>query len=288
MVVVFLGGCGGSDSDNSPPRPDTPPPAEKRQATKTDTSPPAGQRQIVKAEKEITVDLGGAVKLELVLIPAGEFQMGEPDSDKDANDWEKPQHRVQITRPFYLGKYLVTQEQWAAVMGNNPSQFKGPKNPVEQVSWDDCQAFVKKLNEKVGGGKFSLPTEAQWEHACRAGSKTRYCFGDDEQQLGDYAWYDANSGSKTHPVGEKKPNTWGLHDMHGNVREWCADWFDRGYYKESPVDDPAGPATGSRRVIRGGVWVLTAGSCRSADRDGDSPTDRGFTLGLRVSRVVAE
>ena len=142
--------------------------------------------------KELTVDLGKGVKLELVLIPAGEFLMGSPDSDKDAFKWEKPQHRVRITKPFYLGKYLVTQEQWEAVMGNNPSYFKGGRGkPVEQVSWDDCQRFIARLNEKVGGGKFQLPSEAQWEYACRAGSKTRYSFGDDKSKLGEYAWYGA-------------------------------------------------------------------------------------------------
>ena len=132
-----------------------------------------------------------------------------------------------ITKPFYLGKYEVTQEQWEAVMGSNPSHFKGPKNPVEQVSWDDCQQFLVKLNAKSGGqgSKFVLPTEAQWEYACRAGSTGKFCFGDDEKQLGEYAWYEANSGDKTHPVGEKKPNTFGLHDMHGNVWEWCQDWY---------------------------------------------------------------
>ena len=117
-----------------------------------------------------------------------------------------------------MGKYLVTQEQWEAVMGNNPSQFKGPKNPMEEVSWDDCQKFLEQLNAKSAAAeKFQLPTEAQWEYACRAGSKTRYCFGDDEKQLGEYAWYRENSGDKTHTVGEKKPNAWGLYDMHGNA-----------------------------------------------------------------------
>ena len=146
--------------------------------------------------KELTVDLGKGVKLEMVLIPAGEFLMGSPDSDKDASTDEKPQHRVRITKPFYLGKYLVTQEQWEAVMGNNPSHFKGPKNPVEKVSWDDCQQFLDKLNAKSARGRASsqLPTEAQWEYACRAGSTTRYCFGDDESKLGEYAWYDAELG----------------------------------------------------------------------------------------------
>ncbi len=212
--------------------------------------------------KELTVDLGKGVKLELVLIPAGEFLMGSPDSDKDALPSEKPQHRVRITKPFYLGKYLVTQDQWQTVMDSNPSEFKGPKNPVEQVSWDECRTFLGKLNAKsaAGGGKFQLPSEAQWEYACRAGSKTRYCFGDDESKLGDYAWYEANSGNKTDPVGEKKPNAWGLYDMHGNVWEWCEDWYAD--YKESAVDDPTGAATGSLRVIRGGSWIRPAGYCR--------------------------
>ena len=237
--------------------------------------------------KELTVDLGGGVKLELVLIPAGEFLMGSPDSDKDAD--EKPQHRVRITKPFYLGKYLVTQEQWEAVMGNNPSYFKGPKNPVEQVSWDDCQKFLDKLNKRQGNpaGKFVLPTEAQWEYACRAGSTTRYYVGDDEARLGDYAWYGKNSDGKTHPVGGKKPNPWGLYDMHGNVLEWCQDWEDGGYYARSPTVDPMGAITGSYRVIRGGCWHFAAEICRSAYRLGHLPGDRTIDVGFRVSRVPA-
>jgi formylglycine-generating enzyme required for sulfatase activity len=238
--------------------------------------------------KELTVDLSKGIKLEMVLIPAGEFKMGSVD--KDAYDWEKPQHRVRITKPFYLGKYLVTQEQWEAVMGNNPSRFKGPKNPVETVSWDDCQKFLGKLNAKsaAGGGKFQLPSEAQWEYACRAGSKTKYCFGDDESKLAEYAWYEKNMDSKTHPVGEKKPNAWGLYDMHGNVWEWCQDWWKDGYYKESPVDDPTGAATGDSRVRRGGSWDRPAWRCRSAFRDLVEPGYRGDFLGLRVSRVPAD
>ena len=175
---------------------------------------------------------------------------------------------MRITKPFYLGRYLVTQEQWKALTGNNPSRFNGPKNPVECVSWRECQQFLEKLNARQGGqvGKFQLPTDAQWEYACRAGSTTRYFFGDDEAAASDYAWYNANSGQTTHPVGEKKPNAWGLYDMHGNVDEWCQDWYDAAYYAKSPMDDPIGPATGSYRVHRGGCWIADAGACRSAFR----------------------
>jgi formylglycine-generating enzyme required for sulfatase activity len=239
--------------------------------------------------KEISVELGNGVKLEMVLIPAGEFLMGSPDSDGYAKSDEKPQHRVRITKPFYLSMYLVTQEQWEAVMGSNPSNFKGPKNPVERVGWGDCQQFIDKMNETLGvpGGKFQLPTEAQWEYACRAGSTTRFCFGDDEGQLGEYAWYDKNSGRQTHPVGEKRPNAWGLYDMHGNVDQWCADWY-YGLFANSTVDDPTGPRSGSYRVYRGGGWYNPAGYCRSANRYFYAPGGRGSDLGLRVSRVPAE
>ncbi len=240
--------------------------------------------------KELTVDLGNGVKLEMVLIHAGEFLMGSPESDKDALSDEKPQHRVRITRPFYLGKYMVTQEQWESVMGNIPSHFKGPKNPVETISWDDCQQFLGKLNAKsaAGAGKFQLPSEAQWEYACRAGSKTRYCFGEDEKQIEEYAWHKQNSDGKTHPVGEKKPNGWGLYDMHGNVWELCQDWWRDGYYKGSPVDDPTGAATGSDRVLRGGSWSLPEWYCPSAYRCRGLPGYWDSYIGLRVSRVPAD
>jgi formylglycine-generating enzyme required for sulfatase activity len=234
------------------------------------------------APKEISVELGNGVKLEMILIPAGEFLMGDDNGGGD----EKPVHRVKITKPFYLGKHPVTQEQWEAVMGNNPSHFNRSKNPVERVSWDDCQAFFEKINAKVGGGKFSLPAEAQWEYACRAGSVTRYCFGDDMSSLDEYAWYDKNSENKTHAVGKKKPNAWGLYDIHGNVWEWCADWYDGGYYANSPVDDPAGPSGGSNRVFRGGGWYDPALNCRSANRYGYSPERRTDNLGFRVGRAA--
>lgn len=200
---------------------------------------------------EVTLDLGGGVQLELVLIPAGEFLMG----DEKGTDDQKPVHRVVITQPFYLGKYPVTQEQWQAVTGRNPSSFQGPTNPVENVNWLDCQESLAKLNEKFGAEvvKLSLPTEAQWEYACRARRTTRYSFGDDVAKAGDYAWWAGNSGGTSHPVGEKKPNAWGLYDLYGNVWEWCADWFDADYYRDSPAEDPAGPDSGISRVVRGGV-----------------------------------
>ena len=240
--------------------------------------------------KELTVDLGKGVKLEMVLIPAGEFLMGSPDSDNFTIGYVKPQHRVRITKPFYLGKYLVTQEQWEAVMGSNPSYFKGPKNPVENVGWDDCQGFLGKLNAKVGSdrGKFQLPSEAQWEYACRAGSTTRFCFGDDQSKLGDYAWYDRNSGNTTHPVGEKKPNGWGLYDIHGNVSEWCQDWHDSGYYVKSPIDDPTGAPAGSGRVFRGGSFYNPVSNCQSADRYYDAIGLGYIFVGFRVAQVPAD
>ena len=253
---------------------------EAKEASGKTKSPPA----------EVTMDLGNGVKLEMVLILAGNFKMGSPDTDKEAYSEEKPQHGVRITKPFYLGKYLVTQKQWEAVMGNNPSRFKGPQNPVEKVSWEDCRQFLDKLNAKAGrqDGRFQLPSKAQWEYACRAGSGRKYCFGDEESGLGDYAWYDANSSGKTHAVGEKKPNAWGLYDMHGNVWEWCRDGYVEEYYAHSPTDDPTAPATGSFRVIRGGGWYYGAKTCRSASRFISGPAFRYHVLGFRVSQVPAE
>lgn len=232
--------------------------------------------------KELSVDLGGGVKIDLVLIPAGSFMMGD--------EGDGPAHKVTITKPFYLGKYEVTQEQWQAVMGRNPNRPEVLKAPVVTVSWEDCQTFLGKLNAKIGeeGSTFALPTEAQWEYACRAGSTTQYCFGDDEDRLQEYAWYRANSEHKPHPVGEKKPNAWGLYDMHGNVWEWCADWYDRGYYANSPADDPTGPVGGSSRVYRGGSWGSIADYCRSASRGRTVPAYHDDLVGLRVARVPAD
>ncbi len=237
---------------------------------------------------EVETKLRGVVNsigLQLLLIPAGEFQMGSPDSDSDAYDDEKPQHTVRITKPFYLGVTEVTQEQYERVMGTNPSYFKGAQLPVETVSWVDAMEFCRKLSElpgeRIAGRVYRLPTEAEWEYACRAGSKTKWSFGDAESSLGDYAWYTSNSGRKTHTVGTKKPNAWGLYDMHGNVWEWCSDWY-KPDYTTTTVSDPTGPATGSIRVYRGGSWGNYAGQGRSAFRDGGTP-DSGGGLGFRLA-----
>jgi formylglycine-generating enzyme required for sulfatase activity len=245
----------------------------------------ASQGKDLSPAKECVLDLGGGVKLEMVLIPAGEFLMGSPDSDRQAQSNEKPQHRVRITKPFYMGKYKVTQDQWDALMGSNSSAFRGPKYPVNAVSWDNCQAFIKKLNDKFRpqGGKFHLPTEAQWEYACRAGSTTQWSFGDDVSKLGDYAWYQGNAEEAIHPLGLKKPNAWGLYDIHGDLWEWCADTYDRRYYSVSPTDDPVGPSTAGYRVLRGGSWNVGPEYARSARRSWLGPDVGSFLHGFRLA-----
>src|SRR5262249_9227288 len=181
----------------------------------------------------------GELGLEFVLIEPGAFPMG---SAVFAD--EQPVHRVQISRPFYLGKYPVTQGQWQAIMGENPSCFLGnPNRPVENVSWEEVHAFIAKLNEREGSIQYRLPTEAEWEYAARADSTADYSFGKDHRQLSKYAWYKSNSGGKTHPVKQLKPNVWGLYDMHGNVWEWVLDWYHDAYYAEDQ-HDPYGPSSG--------------------------------------------
>ncbi len=229
--------------------------------------------------KTLTLDCGGGVKMEFVLIPAGRFTMG---SNEYAGS--KPPHEVRIGRPFYLGKFEVTQEQWQAVMGSNPSRYKGDSNlPVESESWKDCQAFCKKLSSKMGKS-IRLQTEAEWEYACRAGSSGKYCFGDGEDELGQYAWYYMNSGGKTHAVGGKQANAWGLYDMHGNVWEWCEEAYHENY-TGAPTDGSAWTSGGNQsfRVMRGGSWDLNPWLCRSANRLWCRPGTRYNNIGLRVA-----
>jgi formylglycine-generating enzyme required for sulfatase activity len=223
--------------------------------------------------------------MKLILIPSGKFMMGSPETDKDHRKDEGPQHDVTISKPFYMGVYVVTQEQYGQIMGKNPSFFKGAQNPVECLTWDDAVEFCKKLSKKTGKA-VSLPTEAQWEYACRAGSKTRFSYGNDDDKLGDYAWYNKNSGDKTHPVGQKKPNVWGLYDMHGNVCQWCSDWYADDYAKANKTD-PTAPASGAGRVQRGGDCDNSPRFCRSASRSWSSPVYRYICGGVLGFRVVA-
>ncbi len=223
-----------------------------------------------------------SIGMEFVLIPAGSFMMGTDKNFEDCDDHETPRHKVTISKPFYIGKYEVTQDQWVAVMGSNPSKFKGRKRPVDQVSWEDTQSFIRKLNRKEETDKYRLPTEAEWEYAARAGTTTAYSFGNDKGGLGQYAWYGGNSG-KTHPVGQLRPNAWGLYDVHGNLWEWCQDWYGEKYYSDSPSTNPRGPSSGSDRVRRGGSWFSGTRLCRSAYRYRYSPGRRNYDLGFRLA-----
>lgn len=209
--------------------------------------------------------------IEFVWIPVGSFHMGA------AID-----HLVELSEGFWLGKYEVTQEQWRRVMGSNPSYVKGDLHPVEQVSWLESQVFVEKLNELSKSDSYSLPTEAQWEYASRAGSTTLFSFGEDSNALSDYAWYRDSSSGTTHPIGEKKPNSWNLFDMYGNVWEWCADW--KGLYPKHDVSDPTGPHEGELRILRGGSWYTAHTDCNSAVRHGSSPYNAHNRYGLRIVR----
>jgi formylglycine-generating enzyme required for sulfatase activity len=221
----------------------------------------------------------------MIRIPAGSFQMGSPSSESDRDDDEGPVHRVTISDDFYMGKYEVTQAQYEAVMGENPSRFKGANRPVEEVSWNDAVAFCEKLS-RLTGDRYRLPTEAEWEYAARAGTRTRFYWGDSESEstVKQYAWYFNNSESKTQPVGQKKPNGWGLYDMAGNVWEWCSDWYGAAYYEESPARDPQGPQSGNKHVLRGGCWGSSAYYLRTAYRNMHRPVNRNNSVGFRVVR----
>jgi formylglycine-generating enzyme required for sulfatase activity len=245
----------------------------------------------------MTVTLPGGVPLDLVQIPGWTFTMGSPDSEQDRNSDEGPQHQVALTG-YWMGVYVVTQAQWAAVMGGNPSYFQGANaggvntenRPVEQVSWNDCNTFLNALNAYVtttgqGAATFRLPTEAEWEYACRAGTTTRFYWGDDPDYtaVGNYAWCYGNSGNQTHDVGLLLPNAWGLYDMNGNVWQWCQDWY--GAYAAGAQTNPTGAASGSYRVQRGGSWNNFFYLCRSAYRSSPPPADAYDLNGFRVART---
>ena len=234
----------------------------------------------------LVLDLGNGATMKVVLIRPGKFMMGSPDSEGARDGDEGPQREVTISKPYYIGAAEVTQEQYVAVMGTNPSARKEPTNPVDNVSWNDARDFCRKLSEKTRM-RARLPTEAEWEYACRAGSKTRFCFGDAETGLAEYAWYNVNSGARSQPVAQKKPNTWGLYDMYGNMSEPCSDRF--GLYTPGPAVDPQGPASGSYHVMRGGAFGGGSWSCRSASRAGSGwfPDYHNGAYGVRVVIVCS-
>lgn len=223
---------------------------------------------INKEEAKFPKTYTNSIDMEFALIPAGEFEMGSPLDEKNWYKNEKPVHKVNIEKAFYLGKYLVTQKQWAEIMGINPSKFVGDDRPVDRVSWGSVQEFIKKLNEKEETDRYRLPSEAEWEYACRAGTNTRYSFGDSESKMEEYGYCD-NLDIGSHPVGQKKPNPWGLYDMHGNVWEWMQDKYHESYEgapaQGSAREDDNGSSK-TMRVLRGGSWQTSAVGCRSASR----------------------
>lgn len=225
--------------------------------------------------------LKNSIGIRLVRIPAGEFHMRAIRADEE----EHPVRRVRITRPFFLGQTEVTNAQWKRVMGTVPSQWQDDDHPVESVSWSEAVEFCERLSalpeERRAGREYCLPTEAEWEYACQAGTGRIYAFGDDESLLAAAAWFEGNSGARTGPVGVKEANPWGLHDMHGNVREWCSDWYEE--LGEDAVTDPQGPARGSARIFRGSSWVSSARGCRLVGRGFDPPMRQAIDHGFRIA-----
>ena len=265
VAVVAMWGC--DRGQPSPPVASNPTPVAKPEPAFVATN----------VEDMESPESADSIGMKFKLIPAGTFTMGEGDQADRAHD-------VTLTKSFKMSVHEITQAQYEQVMGINPSEFKGADNPVETVNWDDAVDFCRRLSElpaeKEAGNVYRLPTEAEWEYACRAGTTTKYSFGDDESDFGEYGWYRENSGITTHPVGSKLPNAWGLYDMHGNVYEWCQD--RHGDYPSGSVTDPTGPAVGSSRVFRGGCWFYSVEFCRSAIRYGYGPSLRVSCLGFRV------
>ena len=221
-----------------------------------------------------TIVLPGGATMEMIYVVPGSFTMGSPRWEK-GRDNDEMQHRVTLTKGFWLGKYEVTQTQWKSVMGNNPSHFKGDDLPVEKVSWNACQEFIRRVNDVLNCGA-RLPTEAEWEYACRAGTRGPYAGG----SLDSIGWYKSNSSGRIHPVGQKRANPWGFYDMHGNVWEWCADWY--GDYQSGAVTNSQGVLSGVERIIRGGSRFREAESCRSANRLNRQPDSGYYNTGFRL------
>ena len=273
------------DSSNDEDGNDSDEPEEEDQNDKPLSSRQDSKKQIkgyrfTKGFNVNAIDYEKELNLEMVLIPAGTFMMGSPESEDRPWDNET-QHKVTLTKPFYFGKFTITQEQWKLLMGNNPSQTKGAKLPVTDVSWDDCQDFIKKLNANSSGG-YRLPTESEWEYACRAGKTTAYSFGDNITPK-DANYFDSNTG-KTLAGGSYKTNAFGLYDMHGNVHEWCEGWYEK--YPVEPVTDPKGPATGEKKVLRGGSFGTLDAKVRSSFRFIFSPSGQYFDFGFRLARTI--
>ena len=231
----------------------------------------------------ITIPVKDGICIEMVKVEGGTFMMGATSEMKNPNSNEKPVHQVTLTNDYYMGKYEVTQALWQAVMGSNPSEYKGDNLPVETVSWNDCQKFISKLNS-LTGRMFRLPTEAEWEYAARGGKESRGYQYSGSSNISDVAWYDENSGSKTHPVGTKQANELGIYDMTGNVWEWCSDWYSS--YSSSSQTNPTGSDSGSARVSRGGGWFNDASYCRLSVRFYYTPDFRLDILGLRLALSV--
>lgn len=238
-----------------------------------------------------TIYLANSIQMDFIQIAPCTFMMGSDSDELERHGDEDPVRNVTISKDFYLGKFEVTQEQWLAIMGNNPSTFTDKadwaKHPVDNVSWDDCQLFIEKL-DSLGVGTFRLPTEAEWEYACRAGTTTRFYWGTDSTNsvLHDHAWGFSRAEGRSHPVGLKKPNNWGLFDMSGNVWEWCSDW--RGPYQDGDTLDPIGPQSGKSKIYRGGSWFNEPAALRSANRHGHPPDTRWTNAGLRLVLEVGD
>ena len=265
MLAVFSSGC--TDSDEAP--------IDEESST------------VVEEVEEMVDDstFTNSIGMEFVMVESGEFIMGSPEEELYSDKDERPMRQVTVSNDFYIGVYEVTQAEWKAVMGTEPSEFKGTDLPVDKVSWSDANKFLDKLNKMEENSEYRLPTEAEWEYAARAGTNTAYTFGSEEADLFQYAWFTENSEDKTHPVGMKEANAWGLYDVHGNIAEWVMDEYHSNYQK-APSDSRVWEGGVDRRVVRGGSWDNAAENCRSGHRDDMGEGSRKNYIGFRVVKEV--